>query len=244
MYDLRVLYPDGRVAAVEVTGAVDPDSTEFWNIMTGVGRWICEGLEGGWAVHVDPSARSVSRLREDLPGLLRTFEDAGTREYRPIQGYAKSRLELADELGITHAFQGGTDTPGSVYVYPEQPSDRVSGVVADTGDALADWLAGFLADPERGDVRSKLAASGADETHAFVIVPELTTAPFGVSDLLMRDEAPLPTFDPDLPLEVSHVWTVSTWSTGFGFRWSPSEGWSSFDKTVAQTDDPEHGRSS
>jgi hypothetical protein len=85
---------------------------------------------------------------------------------------------------------------------------------------------------------AKLAASGADETHAFVIVPGLTTAPFGVSDLLMRDEAPLPTFDPALPLEVSHVWTVSTWSTGSGFRWSPDEGWSMFDKKVTQTDLP------
>jgi hypothetical protein len=60
------------------------------------------------------------------------------------------------ELRFTHAFHGGTDTPGSVYVYPEQPPDRVSGMVADTGDALADWLGQFLAEPKQQDVASAL----------------------------------------------------------------------------------------
>lgn len=82
---------------------------------------------------------------------------------------------------------------------------------------------------EQADVRSKLARSECDERHAFVLVPGFTTAPFEVADLLMRDDAPLPTAPPRLPTEITHVWIASTWTSGHGVRWSP-DGWESFDK--------------
>jgi hypothetical protein len=61
--------------------------------------------------------------------------------------------------------------------------------------------------------------------HLFVIVPGLAgTALFEVKDLLIRPGAPLPTATLSLPAEVTHVWVMSTWSEGRGFRWSPDAG--------------------
>jgi hypothetical protein len=64
----------------------------------------------------------------------------------------------------------------------------------------------------------------------FVLVPGFTEAPFGVTDLLMRDNAPLPVDAPNLPTEVTHVWVASLWGSGSGFRWDPAGGWSAFAK--------------
>jgi hypothetical protein len=101
------------------------------------------------------------------------------------------------------------------------------------GDALARWVGEFLVH-ERQDVCVKLASSGADERHAVVIVPGFATADFAVVDLLMRDDAPLPDFAPDLPDAVTHVWVMSTCSRGWGVRWSPDAGWTRFDKQLAE----------
>lgn len=110
-------------------------------------------------------------------------------------------------------------------------------MVAQTGGPLGVWIGEFLAEPQLEDVRAKLARSGAVERHAFIFVPGLTTAPFPVMDLLMRNDAPPPTEDPLLPSEITHVWIMSTWSSGAAFFWSRSEGWRAFDKTPALATD-------
>lgn len=75
----------------------------------------------------------------------------------------------------------------------------------------------------------KLALSGRCERHAFVILPGFSLAPFGVTDMLWRDEG-VPTVAPSLPEEVTHVWLVATWDIGSGLRWSPGGGWQRFAK--------------
>jgi hypothetical protein len=95
---------------------------------------------------------------------------------------------------------------------------------------LATWVSDFLHDDANADLREKLARSGADERHAFVIVGTLPGVAFAITDLLMRDDAPLPTAPPDLPVEVTDVWVASAWSAGYGFRWSAATGWITFTK--------------
>lgn len=83
----------------------------------------------------------------------------------------------------------------------------------------------LAASPSRSGNLTKLARAASDERHLFVIVPGLAgTAPFEVNDLLIRPGAPLPTATPSLAGEVTHVWVMSTWSEGRGFRWSPDAG--------------------
>jgi hypothetical protein len=114
------------------------------------------------------------------------------------------------------------------------PIDRTAGFVADPGEALSNWVGEFLAGEGRRDVRDKLRSSGAEERHVFLVMPGFATAEFAVVDLLMRDNAPLPLVDPNLPHEVSHVWAASTWTTDQGIKWSPIEGWTRFEKRAPQ----------
>lgn len=234
MYDLRIRYVDRRPAAVEVTAAADRESIELWRLMNSKDeRWMAEGLVGGWSVHVLPTARA-KRLRSDVPDLLSRLEEAGRRELRADLRSSGADLlrQVALELGVAHAFQSGTNFPGSIYLNLELPPEQTGGWVADTGDALAVWLGDFLNEPSQKDVRHKLARSGAEERHAFVITPGFTTAAFSVIDLLMREGAPHPTIDPLLPPEITNVWAVSSWSSGVGFRWSRESGWLTFDKAA------------
>lgn len=228
MYDLDVMYPDRPWAAVEIVAAADAESIQTWKLMNGRGegrRWVVDGLQGGWLVTILPSA-SAKGLWKRLPPLLAELESQGVRRLTD-EDLAD---EVADELGVIDAWQSGTDYPGSIYVTIEIPAERSGGVVPDTGNALAAWIGQFLLEPGQGDVLRKLGRSSAPEKHAFVIVPGLTTAPFGVADLLLRSEAPVPVEPPMLPSPVTCVWTVSTWNSGGGFRWSPDDGWQTFRK--------------
>jgi hypothetical protein len=112
----------------------------------------------------------------------------------------------------------------------EQPLTQMGGYSPPTGDPLAIWLGEWLAQPSQAHNVRKLAASDARERHVFVLVPGFTSAPFAVIDLLIAVNAPLPTIPPVLPSEVTHVWAMSGWSTGDGFRWSPDTGWTRFTK--------------
>ena len=212
----------------------DSECMALWRLMNGdAERWQEPGLRGGWMVSLEPTARA-RRLRRELPHLLSALEGHGMREVGDGFHCDHPLATLADKLGIISAHQGETDFPGSIYSTIEQPADRTGGCVADIGDALAAWISAFLMKPEQADVLGKLARSGASATHAYVIVPPFSTAPFAVTDLLMRSEAPLPLARPLLPESVTHVWVAGTWSSGDGFRWSPESQWTKFRTSLAQ----------
>ena len=227
MHDLQFRYFDGRRGAVEVTSAADPELIQWWNLANGRdGRWQEEGLTGGWIVVADPSSR-VRQLHDQLPGFLAVLENQKLTNLKVKNwGRADPNANFARRLGVISACQSGTEFPGSIYLTVDLPLERSAGMVADNGDAAAEWVGDSL--PE--DVVSKLRRSGAEERHAFVILPPLTTAPFEVSYLLIREDAVLPTVDPRLPDGVTHVWIVSTLSSGIGFYWDPESGWSGFSK--------------
>jgi hypothetical protein len=231
MYDLRIQYTDRAPGAVEVTAAADPDSIALGRFVYDGERWIEEGLAGGWMAGLEPTARWKD-LRAQLPALLATMEASGIRGARPEVWWEPGPYDGAlRALGIVHLFQSdATDFPGSIYLTIEQGLDRTAGAVPTDGRPLLDWLNDWTARPDKADNLSKLAASNAEERHLFLILPTLAEAPFAVTDLLSRDGAPLPNEAPNLPGEVTHVWLVSTWTSGSGMRWSPDRGWSRFEK--------------
>lgn len=202
MHDLWIVYSDRPAAAVEVTAAADPESVELSKLINTKERWLVPGIRGGWAVSVDPSRRLAKLLFAELPALLFDLEAAGDTSVRvdPQTGAGGRWDTRAHALGITHLFQSpGTDFPGSVYPLIDQPLERKAGFVAPTGDAIAEWIGGYL-QSERASDLAKLARSGADERHAFVLVPMFTTEPFAISELVMRSEARLPLTPPQLPV--------------------------------------------
>jgi hypothetical protein len=234
MHDLSILYPDQEPGAVEVTAAADGQVMALWKILNRPGeRWIEPDLDGGWIIEVVPGS-SGKRVRRELPSLLRELEAAGIRHLKVSSWWPPrtgSEAKTSD-LGITSMRQGGTDYPGSIYSLIDEPADRRGGWMAPTGDSLAAWAGDFLAADARRDVCSKLERSGASERHAVLILPGFALARFDVTNLLMDDGAPLPSVDPDLPAAITHVWLMSTWSTGMGMRWSPTAGWTYFDKLL------------
>jgi hypothetical protein len=234
MHDLTVSYPTGAAAAVEITAAAEPESIELWKLMTDNqgGRWHVEGLRGGWLVAVIPSARQ-KRLQAELPLLLSALEAANLRDLRPAVDQRLPWSRVANDLGVASARQSpGTQFPGSVYMTIHEPIDRRAGYVSPGSEAIATWVGEFLGSVKQADVLDKLKRSGAEERHAFVLVPGFSVAPFAVAELLIRDDPPVPGAPPLLPEEVTHVWVAGTWSAGRAFYWSPALGWSTPTKVV------------
>lgn len=227
MHDLDIEYAGRPGGAIEVVAAVDARCTELWRLVNDGPRRIVQGLDGGWFLSLDPST-NVRRLNHALRPLLSDLE---SRRVIELDDWTRDpAVEEARRFGIVHATQGGTEFRGSVYFTIQLPTERAGGAVASTDDALSGWLGEWLRGDPRQDVRRKLRASGAAERHVFIVVPPFADGDFGVRDILLRDDAPLPATAPDLPQEVTHVWVASTWTSGDGFRWDPNSGWLRFDK--------------
>lgn len=237
MHDLWIRDEQKPPAAVEITAAADFESMKLWKLVNSGDRWIVDGLAGGWALWLVPSAARAKWRVKQFPAFLAELEAEGVRsvDVEPEHTSLGTWGRRAHDLGIANAFQGDTTFPGSVYMSLDSPLERSAGVVSPTGDPIAAWVGPFLRD-ERPDVVAKLGRSGAPERHAFVLVPGFTTAPFAVTELLMRPRVALPLAKPDLPAEVTHVWVVGMWYGVEGCFWSPDEGWSAASTPPAPTD--------
>ncbi|MEJ5913127.1 hypothetical protein [Pseudokineococcus sp. 1T1Z-3] len=230
MHDLAFTTSDGTTAAVEVTAAADSNSIELWKLVNGSDeRWIVPGLHGGWIVALQPNARA-NRLIRDLPDLLLELEARGITSVRPLPwGPTTPADKRAQSLGIVSGDQGDTAFPGSIYLTIERASELTGGIRDAGGAQVAPWVRDFLTAPSQADVLVKLERSGADQRHAFIVLPGFTTAPFAVVDMLMREiDEVAPTTRLVLPDQVTHVWLMTSWVVGSGLRWSPEGGWSRF----------------
>jgi hypothetical protein len=152
---------------------------------------------------------SSKRLLRELPEFLGELEDCGItelRRQRRRREVPESVEERAQALGIVGGNQSGTDFPASIYLTIEQPGERTGGVVDGTGSAVPAWVQDLLLDPHQSDVLAKLARSGANERHAFILVPAFSSAPFGVVDMLRRDvNDVVPKTPPDLPVRPMRI---------------------------------------
>lgn len=234
MHDLDVWEGETLIGAAEVTAAADRDCVELWNLVNGTNeRWIVPELRGGWMIMLTPRARA-NRLRRELPQLLAGFETAGVQQVSFGLWEDEVLTDPAAQLGVMSAHQSGTNFPGSIYLSIEQPSERTGGAVPETGDPLAVWLTEWAAQPSEAANLNKLRRSGADQRHLFVLLPGFATGPFQLTDLLMRPSAPSQRSRPRLPDGLTHIWAMSTWTTGDGFAWSAASQWTRFAKITEQ----------
>ena len=231
MYDLKIVYPDRSIGAVEVTAATDGTRIGLWREVRKRSLIRQElDLIGGWLVRVVRSARARD-LDRHMVGLLRQLEHDGRTAVRGVKGSTDPLEALAASLGVIEAVQSATDRRGSIYVMPPEDSvEQMGGYAPPTGDPLAVWLGDWTNEPSRSDNVYKLRSADATERHLFILVPGFTAAPFTVIDLLFSPGAPVPTIPPPLPAGVTHVWVMSTWDSGDGFRWSPDTSWTRFRK--------------
>ena len=221
MYDLDLIRNGRLFAACEVTAAGDARSIELWNLLIGSNeRWIEPNLDGGWLLELDPRTRAKALTRR-APDLLRRLE------HNPEDQDPTTELK---ELGVTRAHKSATDFPGSIYVTLNRDASLTGGFVASTGDDILTWFEDWIRGEDQAHNLAKLgAAQYLAERHLFVLLPGFSSAPFSATDLLMRDAAPLPTISPNLPDPLTHVWFMSTWTSGAIFHGGP-DGWSSYSK--------------
>lgn len=146
MHDLNIMTSGGGPAAVEVTAAADPDSIQLWKLVNGRDeRWTVASLQGGWMLHLEPTARA-KRLLIELPAFLQELEGKGITEIpsqRRRHEVHESIEGRARVLGIVSGNQSGTDFPGSIYLTIELSPERTGGVVDSTGSAVPDWVRDF-----------------------------------------------------------------------------------------------------
>ncbi len=228
MHDLDLVRGGVPFAACEVTAAADAESIEVWNLINGSDeRWIERDLLGGWMVTVSPKCRA-KRLKNELPGLLRTMEKvtAGPEH--------EEAIERLCGLEVVSANRSGTDFPGSIYVTLQRDAERTGGAVPSTGNGLVTWLDDWLREPAQEHNLKKLRAAEPAERHLFVLFPGFTTAPFSASDVLIREDGPLPDVAPALPDGITDVWLMSTWSTGDLFHYGAG-GWTRSSKVFEVT---------
>lgn len=232
MYDLDLIRNGFRFGACKVTAAADGATIELWNLVNGQGRLIIDNLHGGWMVNLSPHAR-VNHLRRHLPQLLRQLESESDC-LLPNRGQKRSsnRTPELERLGIINLSQRGTSFPGSVYFTVSLPAARSGGAVPRDGDEVPRWLTQWLATPAQRHNIDKLLAAKVDERHVFIVFPGFTPAPFSVSDVLMRADGPLPSIAPVLADGITHLWTMSSWSSGNVLAWNATSGWTRHDKPM------------
>ncbi len=217
MFDLRIGPADAPDVAIEVVGAVDPVSTETWNIGPARGPMLLD-VAGDWMVVVQPGA-DIRRIKVQLPDLLRSLESQHltTAAVDLDDGSSGSQRTLSRWLVAL-----GIDTidcyhpAGEGKVHLSMPGR--GGVVDTTGSSLPGWAATFLADPERADVVRKLRRSGARRREVFVPVT-LDGAPWSVVSYLTGDLSSLPSSAPQLPIGIEGFWACPTHGDG-GVYWN------------------------
>jgi hypothetical protein len=205
LYDLRIGPRDAPEVAIECVGAVDPVSTQTWNIGPAKGP-LSLPLLGDWVVVIHPNAR-VKVLRSGLPELLRMLESVDIPEVWDdlrLRRFEPSLHSQMVALGIkwTHRirFQG----QGKVHLTMEGRG----GFVDETGAALAQWFGEFLRESAQADVLFKLQRSGAPSRHVF-ITEALNGAPWPVESYLFEPES-APRGIPILPFPITAAWVVPT----------------------------------
>jgi hypothetical protein len=95
-------------------------------------------------------------------------------------------------------------------------------------NAITEWLNDVLVnDPDYQDTTQKVLGRAADERHVFLLAGSAT--PWGVEELLRRLDRGLPSQAPSVPSEITHVWTVSSFTTPLGALWERDRGWTTID---------------
>jgi len=218
--DFDLHYPDGSIASLEVTAAVDVVDMETQAAISsrrkGGPRVKAELCRKAWRVR-PASGANINEIRANVDQYLAAIESSG--------------FEHFSALGIGHEY------PAIARISTEL---RVS-----SGDVLDGWDPGYIsiALPIGGgfvdrslvsdavefeafklDNCHKLSAAGTTERHLFVFIDVLNHRVWTP----LVDLAP-PAEMPDLPTELTHVWAVGpsrsrdnyvVWRAGGGSNWA------------------------
>jgi hypothetical protein len=207
MPDLCIKYADRPPAYVEVTVDVNGDYAEM---ATQAFAQSPFPADWAWKVYIDVASPRLKELRVLLPRLLGHLHEPPSAE---IQQQLTSW-----GLSVYGPCPPGPDRPAGIYI-------RAEGIAGSADwDTYLRWVQEFLSSEENRDNREKLAATHAPERHIFIATSLSSPAGayFALSDTTYPD---LPPRDPDLPPEITHLWTWSQQLHNRCLAWFPDKGW-------------------
>jgi hypothetical protein len=223
MPDIRIDYPDRSSAFVEVVSDIDPAyAAVARRIVDPKSTWTSRDLSYGWVLTVTRDCH-LDALAPRVIELVAALETSGLGPasgilHRPAPTtHATSALY---DLGVLDAWSHRAidGEAGSIRLVAE----GIEGPYDTNWHAVGAWIDNALASPGLGDVRSKLAATGADERHVFLGVT--FSSPGEVFFALEQGKGFPP--PPTLPTEITHLWIMRATSPGGRcLHWAPIEGW-------------------
>jgi hypothetical protein len=209
MPDIRIDYAGRAPAYVEVVVDVETSYAEMvakiWKPAERIPADLC------WQVNVTGRS-NLKRLRRELPGILGDLH--GPPDPSVTQQLAKlGAVVMGPWMPSPNLPAGIRLTPEGVYGSGAWPP-------------FLEWIGAFLASDRTTDVRSKLAATGASERHAFIGAS--FTTPGDAYFALSREGRPeLPDSAPNLPPEITHLWVWAIPGHNRCLAWFPDTdtGW-------------------
>jgi hypothetical protein len=209
--DARLHYPDGRVAALEVTSAAGEGVRQLYALLgeefetlPNPGNWM-------WSATVD-HPRDLPELAARCGRIILRCEAAGIAS-------PKHAYELMRDPDINWLMRSSVDLHGTPNL-PKMDGERErplyvtqggkGGTVNESLSKFAEALDVVLGQPHIQRRAAKLGRSGYDERHLFVAVDE-SVLPFDVHYALMARDV-MPPNRPALPTSVTHLWLLITFA--------------------------------
>lgn len=205
--DALLHYPDGRVAALEVSSLGPGDEARIMNVLDKQGhKRTIDGLVSCWVTQVP---------RDFHPGKFRLLEEAllhcEDRGFVDLCDAAESSVTVAElvDLGVRGVVtKEPVKAAPIVWVIPAP----VGGFTGTGGLDLPSVVRSALLEDKMRSKIEKLAASGYDERHLFLSVRPLAFS-FAVYDNLCFGGS-LPDEPPVLPAGLSELWLTSGFKEG------------------------------
>ena len=223
--DFRIRYGDGRRGSGEVKVDFNEDKQRQWSALLDLPRHQTVDLPagaGGWLASVTPAA-SIRELRRVLPALIAGLVAESVTEHEVrFAGLETELSEQLSTLGIEHIslVQPGADDRCLLF------TQSYAGMVPTDADSAVAWIRGCFDDTRFANSWDRLAASDADEKHAYIWIE--SGAP---EDLRLRisfhPEIP-PTTTASVPAWLTHLWIgipVSFASRHWTWLFRPEVGW-------------------
>lgn len=204
LHDFEAGLPDGSVAAIEVTGEVDPRQRALESAITRLPALTVPGSRWQWIIGLYTGAQ-VKGMGSPLRDLLSDMESQGLQKAHYRDDYRDPLVRRLRDLGIESVWAWPTAIParrGKVTVGP-----GAFGGFAWGGSAVDKWLKDLLASPRGTNKLEKLRnASTATERHLVIVLDPHTEAgvclPVGLIDFGQPGaaEEPLPALAVPEPL--------------------------------------------
>lgn len=210
--DVELVYPDGSVAALEVSSCAGQGVRQRDSLLAADGNeWPAPGA-ATWDIRVG-SPETIPELRVRYGRIIRALEQHGmTSVDLPHRSASPSELADLEWLESTDVTFSRMSTRSGrepvVYVLPH----GASGMVDDQLVGLGDAVVMLLQQPNQLRHIEKLRRSGCRETHLFLVLHE-GALPFAQMSALMGRVKNLPECSaPPLPGGLTHLWFVSVYS--------------------------------